>query len=113
MKYWIDDQRSPFDRLPEELAKEVIWIKKIREAIKIVYDNPEDITTLYLDYYMDDQYLFGSEIVFGVLYDGREKYKSLKEIYLHSSDETVIEELIEECYEELKKIGIELKIANY
>ena len=36
---WIDDIRDPKDYLPKEKLDNVLWLKKIREAIKYVHEN--------------------------------------------------------------------------
>lgn len=109
---WIDDTRNPNDFLPPNEAANVLWLKNIRPAITYVSEHSKEIEVLYLDYYMDDNYLFGSEFVYQVLYDGRKEYPLLKTIYLHSSDDDVIDDLMQH-QEEFNEIGIDLIIAPY
>lgn len=109
---WIDDIRNPQNFLHQNEADNVLWLKNIRPAIKYVSEHSKEIEVLYLDYYMDDNFLFGSEFVYEVLYSGREGYPLLKTIYLHSSDDDVIEDLMQH-EEEFKEMGIDLLVAPY
>ncbi len=109
---WIDDTRNPNHFLSPNEAANVLWLKNIRPAITYVSEHSKEIEVLYLDYYMDDNFLFGSEFVYQVLYDGRKEYPLLKTIYLHSSDDDVIDDLMQH-QEEFNEIGIDLIIAPY
>lgn len=109
---WIDDTRNPHHFLPKTEAENVLWLKNIRQAIQYVSEHSKEIEVLYLDYYMDDNFLFGSEFVYEVLYSGREGYPLLKTIYLYSSDDNVIEDLMQH-EEEFKEMDISLVIAPY
>lgn len=109
---WIDDTRNPHQFLSKEEADNVLWLKNIRPAITYVSEHSKEIEVLYLDYYMDDNFLFGSEFVYQVLYDGRKEYPLLKTIYLHSSDDDVIDDLMLH-QEEFNEMGINLIIAPY
>lgn len=112
-KVWIDDQRAPQDFLSAAECEGVVWIKKIREAIRYIKEHAEEIEVMYLDYYMDDPYLDGSEFVFEVLHSRKEKsFVNLKTVYLHSSDETAIEEMMEYA-EEIKAFGVDMLPAPY
>ena len=109
---WIDDTRNPHHFLPKAEADNVVWLKNIRPAIRYVSEHSKEIEVLYLDYYMDDSFLFGSEFVYDVLYGGREEYPLLKTIYLHSNDDDVIDDLMQH-EEEFKAMGMSLVIAPY
>ena len=110
-RIWIDDWRNPQSFLKNE-AEGVLWLKQIKPALDYVDKHAEEIEVLYLDHWMDDDYLNGFDFVSNILDDGREKYKNLKNIYFHSGDDKVIEEVM--FYEDmLKEIGVVLLIAPY
>ena len=111
MKVWIDDERNPKDYLSEKEAECVIWIKEIREALNLFLKNSAEIEVLYLDYYMDSPVIFGSEFVYYAM-RGNKMFPNLKTIYLHSSDELAIDELME-LAPNLKNRGISLEVAPY
>jgi len=112
-KVWIDDERAPQDFLSAAECEGIVWIKKIREAIRYIKEHAEEIEVMYLDYYMDDLYLDGSELVFEVLHGRKEgAFSNLKTVYLHSSDETAIDEMMEYA-EEIKALGVDMLPAPY
>lgn len=112
-KVWIDDERAPQDFLSAAECEGVVWIKKIREAIRYIKEHAEEIEVMYLDYYMDDPYLDGSEFVFEVLHGRKEgSFANLKMVYLHSSDEDAIDEMMEYA-EEIKSLGVDMLPAPY
>jgi len=112
-KVWIDDERAPQDFLSAAECEGIVWIKKIREAIRYIKEHAEEIDVLYLDYYMDDLYLDGSELVFEVLHGRKEgSFTNLKTVYLHSSDEDAIDEMMEYA-EEIKTLGVDMLPAPY
>ena len=112
MKVWIDDERNPKDYLSEKESEGVIWVKAIREALNLFLKNSAEIEVLYLDYYMDDSFLFGSEFVFYAKRGGKKMFPNLKAIYLHSNDDDVIDDLMQH-EEEFKAMGMSLVIAPY
>lgn len=112
-KVWIDDERAPEDFLSAAECEGIVWIKKIREAIRYIKEHAEEIEVMYLDYYMDDLYLDGSELVFEVLHGRKEgSFANLKTVYLHSSDETAIDDMMEYA-DEIKALGVDMLPAPY
>lgn len=112
MKFWIDDIRDPKDSLGKK-SEEVIWVKEIISAIHQVEDNASEVETLYLDHYMDSDHTFGSELIMIVLCMGKETFPKLKEIYLHTSETSIIKKLIEKYSGRLNEMDIKLLKANY
>lgn len=113
ISYWIDDRIDPQDRLKNEKLEKTIWLKEIIPALEIVEKNSENIEYLYLDYFMDHYYIYGNEFLFLIMYMGKEKFKNLKTIYLHSSDEGMVDDMLFKYEKDFENIGIKLTKANY
>lgn len=111
MKVYIDDIRDPSKHLTEEQADGIVWIKDAWEARNFLHNNQEAITVLHLDNFLGDDYITGSDLLYqvvgGRIWDGDE-FLNLKQIYLHSSDEDVIDELYNTLHDEFEAAGVEL-----
>lgn len=103
--------RDPKEYLTPEQAEGIIWIKEAWEARNFLHDNQEAITVLHLDNYLDDVYITGTDLFYqvigGRLWSGDE-FLNLKQIYLHSSDENIVDELHHKTHEKLQEVGVEL-----
>lgn len=122
MKVWIDDERDPKDHLKNENINEIIHIKEIRKALNfVIHEKSNEIETLYLDNWMDENILTGHfllhEVLMTIKYEMNENnvrvFPKLKKIYLHSSDEDAVCNELDNLSEEFQKFGIELKKADY
>lgn len=112
MKVYVDDIRDPKNYLTPELAEGIVWLKEAWEARNFLVDNQAEIEVLHLDNYLGDSHITGKDLFFMVagetMWGGREEWANLKQIYLHSSDEDIVEELMENYAEPLLKAGVEL-----
>lgn len=112
MKVYVDDLRDPKHYLSPELAEGIVWLKEAWEARNFLVEHEAEIEVLHLDNYLDDDYITGKELFMMVagetMWGGREEWANLKQIYLHSSDEDVIEELMENYAEPMRKAGVEV-----
>ena len=114
MNVYIDDLRDPAKYLSPELAKDIVWIKKWWDAKNFLFDNHDKIEVIHFDHYMDERHHTGGDLLemvyFGKLYS--DEFPLLKTVYLHSSDETTVERLIERFNVKFIKHGVEM-INNY
>lgn len=112
MKIYIDDIRDPEKYLSPELADGIVWLKEAWEARNFLIEHKAEIEVLHLDNWLGDDFITGKDIFFMVagdcLWGDREEFANVKQIYLHSSDTDVVDELMEEYAEPLLKVGIEL-----
>lgn len=113
ISYWIDDRRDPKYSLEKEKMDNITWLKEIVPALNIVEENAENIEFLYLDYFMDHDYIYGNEFLFLIMYMGKEKFKNLKTIFLHSSDKGIVEDMIFKYKETFDDMEINLEEAKY
>lgn len=112
MKVYIDDIRDPHKYLTAEQAEGIVWLKEAWAARNFLIEHQAEIEVLHLDNWLGDDYITGKDIFFMVagecMWGGREEFANVKQIYLHSSDTDVVDELIEEYAEKLSKVGVEL-----
>lgn len=113
MKVFIDDIRNPVNHLTPEQSENIVWLKEWWQSKKYLIDNSQEIEVVHFDNYMDEPDLTGKDLFFMVAGDcmwgdKAADWPNLKQIYLHSSDESLVDELIEECFEKLKAVGVEL-----
>lgn len=113
MKLWIDDVRNPERFLGKEKAEGVVWKKEAWSARNYLFKEvSEDIDTLYLDNFLGDRQITGESMLETLVFRLR-KFPKLKKIYLHSSDDRVVDRCIEKYKEKLAEHGIELIDAEY
>lgn len=113
ISYWIDDRRDPKYSLEKEKMDNITWLKEIVPALDIVEENAENIEFLYLDHFMDHDYVYGNEFLFLIMCLGKEKFKNLKTIFLHSSDKGIVEDMIFKYKETFDDMEINLEEAKY
>lgn len=111
-KVYIDDIRDPARYLNAEQAEGIVWIKEWWEAKRFLIENAATIEVIHFDNYMDEPTLTGKDLFFMVagdcMWGGKEEWVNLKQIYLHSSDSDMVEEMVETYSEELASAGVEL-----
>lgn len=113
MKLWIDDIRNPERFLGKEKAEGIVWKKEAWSARNYLFKEVnEDIDTLYLDNFLGDRQITGESMLETLAFRLR-KFPKLKKIYLHSSDDRVVDRCIEKYKEKLAEHGIELIDAEY
>lgn len=112
MNLYIDDIRDPQKYLTPELAEGIVWIKEWWEAKNFLLEHAAEIEVIHFDHYMDEPTLTGTDLLMMVagdcMWGGKEEWVNLKQIYLHSSDEDRVEELMENYAAPLIKAGVEL-----
>jgi len=112
MKVFIDDIRNPVNHLTPEQSEGIVWLKEWWEAKRFLITNSKEIEVIHFDNYMDEPDLTGKDLFFMVagdcMWGDKTSWTNLKQIYLHSSDEDLVDELMVECFEELKASGVEL-----
>lgn len=111
-KVYIDDIRDPARYLNAEQAEGIVWIKEWWEAKRFLIENAATLEVIHFDHYMDEPTLTGKDLFFMVagdcMWGDKEEWKNLKQIYLHSSDSDMVEEMIKEYQEVLANAGVEL-----
>ncbi len=107
MKLYIDDLRDPKEELGEGRAVGMVWIKEYWEAQRFLLENEAELTEIHFDHYLAGTHT-GGELVMMVAYRRLMKvaFKKLTDIYLHSSDESIVEDIIEEVGERLAAVGV-------
>lgn len=111
MKVYIDDLRDPNKYLSTELADGIVWIKKWWDARNFLNDNHDKIEVIHFDHYMDERHHTGGDLLEMVYFHkvhGDGDYPALKTVYLHSSDETIVERLIERFKVKFAEHGVEM-----
>lgn len=112
MKVYIDDIRDPQKYLTPELADGIVWLKEWWEAKRFLIENAAEIEVIHFDHYMDEPTLTGTDLFMMVagdcMWGDKEHWPNVKTIYLHSSDEDTIEELLENYAEPMRKAGVEV-----
>lgn len=109
MKVYVDDIRNPVNHLSTEQAEGIVWIKEWWEAKNFIFDNCEEIETIHLDNFLGDRTRTGADILRMVVYRlKRGTFPKLKLIYLHSSDQDVVNKLYDSHCERCKEAGVEL-----
>lgn len=108
---FVDDLRDPEQFLGKSCPEGIVWIKTYPEAIDYLFANEGKIVELHLDHYLGhDPIHLGSnllELVHSYMaFD--DKFALIKRIYLHSSDEGIINNLIRMHGEFFKERDIEL-----
>ena len=104
---YIDDIRDPEQYLSPELVKDIVWIKDWWEAKVFLRDHAATLEVIHFDHYMGGGKVAG-DLFSKVAYRAKKgEYPNLKQIYLHSSDVSVVDHLMEKK-ESLAELGIEL-----
>lgn len=112
MEVWVDDLRDP-KRFIGEHAEKVLWLKEARPAINYLLKEVSDqVEVLYLDHFLGDRTFTGESIVSKISYR-LDNFTKLKTIYLHSSDDAVVEKVLSRFKEKFENAGIELLEAPY
>lgn len=109
MKVFIDDLRDPVRFLGKERGEGMTWVKEWWEAKNLLVGASEDITEIHFDHYL------GGKRTAGQLFEmvayritRRRKWLNLKDIYLHSSDTSIVENYIDNWSERLAEVGVTL-----
>ncbi|AMM44002.1 hypothetical protein FDG95_gp540 [Pectobacterium phage vB_PcaM_CBB] len=109
MKVYVDDIRNPENHLSAEQAEGIHWKKEWWEAKNFIFDNCEEIETIHLDNFLGDRTHTGADILRMVTRSlKRGTFPKLKQIYLHSSDKEVVNNLYNSQIECCKEAGVEL-----
>lgn len=112
MNVYIDDIRDPKNYLSPELSEGIVWIKEWWEAKKFLIEHAAEIEVIHFDHYMDEPMFTGADlfqmVVGDCIWGDKEEWVNLKQIYLHSSDEDIVEDLCSIYGAELKDAGVEL-----
>lgn len=122
---WLDDLRDPRYFLGEEKSKGIVWEKNARIGRRILFaqETTNEIEVLHLDNFMGDRTITGETILDKISYkitcrsmENRNEHtylKNLKTVYLHSSDEAVIQRCLDKHKEKLAQYGVSLEKATY
>lgn len=113
MKVFIDDIRNPVNHLTPEQSENIVWLKDWWGSRNYLHEHSKNIEVVHFDNYMDDPELTGKDLFIMVAGDcvwgdKSEDWPNLKQIYLHSSDESVVDELMDVWERDLKMAGVEL-----
>jgi len=108
---YIDDLRDPVRYLGEDRGSKMTWTKTWREANRLLKQHEASLEEIHFDHYLEGPDHTGGELFLMVMYRLGRKYPNLKRCYLHSSDSSIVDELIEDCREKATEYGVEL-IAN-
>lgn len=110
MKIYVDDIRNPENHLTAEQSSGIVWLKEWWEAKNFIFANSTEVEVLHFDNFLGDRnQRTGGDILSMVVYRlKRGIFPVLKQIYLHSSDEDVVNKLYEQHIEMCNKYGIEL-----
>ena len=109
MKVYVDDIRNPENHLSTEQAEGIIWLKEWWEAKNFIFDNSEEVEVIHLDNFLGDRRHTGADILRMVAYRlKRGMFPKLKQIYLHSSDEEVVNKLYDSHFERCTSDRVEL-----
>lgn len=112
IKLYIDDIRDPTKYLTAEQAEGIVWVKTWWDARNFLRDNEAELEVIHFDHYMDEPQHTGGDLFQMMAYrlSSGEEYRRVKQIYLHSSDSTIVEKLME-WKDRLAEHGVEL-ISN-
>lgn len=113
---FIDDIRNPEQFLGSECPVDIVWIKNYPDAVDYLLENQATITEVHLDQYLgDDPMHLGSNLLelIRMHLDFDHKFKEVKKIYLHSSDSSIIDDLIEIHGDFFKSQNVELIDNHY
>lgn len=109
MKVYVDDIRNPEHHLTPEQAEGIVWKKEWWEAKNFIFDNASEIEVVHLDNFLGDRNHTGADILRMITHRlKRDAFPKLKQIYLHSSDKEVIENLYNTQIERCTNAGVEL-----
>lgn len=109
MKLYIDDIRDPVRYLGQERGKEMTWVKEWWEAKRILFGNHTDLTEIHFDHYLGGQRTAGQlfeKVAYKV--SGGRGFPMLTDIYLHSSDLSIVTNYIDKWAEKLAAVGVTL-----
>ena len=113
---WIDDLRDPKKFLDEKDLEGLVWKQEAWEARKYLFNEAlNSIETLYLDNFLGDKSITGEKILSKLAFKvGREGYfEKLKTVYLHTSDDIILNKCIEAYGERMRIAGVKLLKAPY
>lgn len=112
MKVYIDDIRDPQKYLTPEQAEGIVWIKEWWEAKDFLIEHAAEIEVIHFDNYMDEPMFTGTDLFMMVagdcMWGDKEEWVNLKQIYLHTSDEDIILDLIYKYAADLHVAGVEV-----
>lgn len=108
MNIWIDDLRDPTLHLPNDINKNIIWLKSAFEAKNFLFsDNTQKIETLYFDNELGDPDIKGEDLIC-FLWLHIDDFTSLKQVYLHSSDNIVVFKILKLYKNNFESKGIKM-----
>jgi hypothetical protein len=110
MKVYVDDIRNPANHLSAEQSDGIVWLKEWWEAKNFIFDNASEIEVVHLDNFLSGSGgRTGGQILTMMTYRfKRGLFPNLKQIYLHSSDTDVVDNLYEQNIKKCTDAGIEL-----
>lgn len=109
-RLWIDDMRKAERYLDN--VDGVVSESDARLARKLVIESEDTVEIIYLDNFLGHPSITGEHIMDRINYR-IERFKNLKTIYLHSSDDKVVARTIERHKESFKAHGIDVIDAPY
>jgi hypothetical protein len=109
-RLWIDDMRKAEHYLDN--VDGVVSESDARLARKLVIENEDTVEIIYLDNFLGHPSITGEHIMGRINYR-LDKFKNLKKIYLHSSDDKVVARTLERHKESFKAHGIDVIDAPY
>jgi hypothetical protein len=113
---WIDDLRNPEKYLSSDELVGLVWKNEAWSARKYLFTEVlNEIEILYLDNFLGDKSITGEKILSKISFKvGREGYfENLKTVYLHTSEDSILEKCLDLYTEKLNAAGIELLKAPY
>ena len=112
MKLYIDDLRDPTKHLTPEQAEGIVLKTEWWEARNFMFDNEAVLEVIHFDNYLNDRDNHTGHDLFDMMASercwGKEMFLNLKQVYLHSSAEEDVDEIIERWADEFKGTGVEL-----
>lgn len=111
MKVYVDDQRDPDKHLPHNEADGIVLLRCPRQALRCFNEHRHEITDIHLDYYLNDRSINGGDVLRRIhleVHGTRKPWPKLKNIYLHTSELSIIQRLMDEMESSFSQCGITL-----
>jgi hypothetical protein len=106
---YIDDLRDPVRYLGAERGGQMTWVKDWWEAKGVLRDHATTLEEIHFDHYLGDNHTGGQ--LFEMIMYRLDRFPALKRCYLHSSDQVIVNRLIDRHDIKAKAHSVEL-IAN-
>lgn len=109
MNIFLDDIRNPENLLTTEQMENLKVFRCPREALIFFKEHHHEIEVIHLDHYLDNDRFTGGDVLERIYREKvlrGNKWNKLQTIYLHSSDETIINRLIKKFGTELEQSGV-------